>query len=77
MLEDAFERGGPELRPILDELLSGRRLTRTQANALREAIGDELARTGVDARSGEVNERGRSLDDLIDRVGEWSDLFKN
>jgi hypothetical protein len=41
---------------------------------LRDAIGDELAATGIDRNTGAINERGRQLDDLIDLVAALSSL---
>jgi len=62
------------LRSLAQAVAAGRILTIPEANALRDAIGDELAESGVDADVGAVNERGRRLDALIDRIGALSAL---
>ena len=74
LLVEVLERHQPLLKRLLDDALGGRKLTAADANLLRDAIGDELAATGVDSDTGAVNERGRRLDDLIDLVAELSVL---
>jgi hypothetical protein len=64
----------PELENLADRLSAGETLSAGEADRLRSAIGDEIARTGID--DGEINERGARLDDLIDRVGQLSDLYR-
>jgi hypothetical protein len=74
LLRDAVAGGDPELERVVSDLIRGEILGEADANALRDAIGDELARTGVDQEVGAVNERGRRLDALIDRVAAQSVL---
>ena len=74
LLNEVVEPRRLELGRILESLLSGRKLSIDHANALRDAIGEEIARTGVDPDFGAVNERGKQLDHLIDRVAQFSEL---
>jgi hypothetical protein len=73
LLSEAVDSRAPELSPLVDKLDRGTRLSPEEANALRDAVGDELAATGV--TDGAINDRGLRLDDLIDRVGRASHLF--
>lgn len=75
LLNEVVAHREPFLRRIRDELQAGRRLSSADADELRNAIGEELAETGVDAVRGDINERGVQLDDLIDRVGALSELY--
>jgi hypothetical protein len=75
LLNDVVRNRDPALGHLVDELCRGSRLTVDEANTLRDAIGDELARTGVDEEVGAINERGRRLDDLIDRVAALNALY--
>jgi hypothetical protein len=75
LLLEAVERFQPELRPLVDELVAeGRRLTADEGNSLRDAVTDELARSGFDYRS-EPTERGRALEDLIDKLARVTAVF--
>jgi hypothetical protein len=74
LLYEAVRRQNEKLVPLLDRALSGSILTIEDANAIRSAIGDELAATGVDPEFGAVNDRGKQLDTLIDRVAQMSEL---
>jgi hypothetical protein len=75
LLMEAVDGYQPALRPLVDELIAGeRRLTADEGNALRDAVTDELARTGFDA-VWEPNERGRALEDLIDRLARVTAVF--
>lgn len=76
LLDEVVRDRGAALRALRNQLTSGHKLTAPEANALRDAIGDELAETGVDAATGAVNERGKRLDDLIDRVAALSELHE-
>lgn len=71
----AITRQRPDLLPVLEEGLAGRTLSAEEANEIRDAIGDELMATGIDAEVGAVNERGKQLDDLIDYVARISSVF--
>ena len=73
LLREAVANRAPELQPLVDKLVGGRILTGAEANALRDAIGDELAGSGVDA--GAINDRGVQLDHLIDRIADLSTLW--
>lgn len=74
LLDEVVADRDPELRELVADMLVGRRLTASEGNRLRDAIGEELAETGVDAEIGAVNERGKRLDDLIDRIAARSAL---
>lgn len=74
LLNEVVARRDPRLQAIAGDAAGRRKLSSDEANALRDAIGEELARTGVDAGAGAANERGRRLDDLIDRIAALSDL---
>jgi hypothetical protein len=76
LLDEVVAHRHMGLRALRDDLLRGRRLTAVEANALRDAIGDELTETGIDAATGAVNQRGERLDDLIDRVAALSELHE-
>jgi hypothetical protein len=75
LLSEVVEGRDPDLQRIVGNAVGGRQLSRADANVLRDAIGDELAETGVDVEIGAVGERGRLLDDLIDRVAALSELY--
>lgn len=64
----------PALRVLAQDVAGGRILTAYEANALRDAIGDELAASGIDEDLGAVNGHGRRLDHLIDRIAACSAL---
>lgn len=74
LLEEATAGCDPALRALAGDVGRGRILTIPEANLLREAIGDELTQSGIDAEAGAVNDRGRRLDDLVDRIGARSAL---
>lgn len=76
LLASAIEGCGRSLELLAAKLSSGELLTAKEAEMLRNAVGDELARTGVDAELGAINDRGRRLDELIDRIGELSTLYE-
>ena len=76
LLNEVIAHRDPELQRLASDVVTGRRLTVPEANSLRDAIGDELAATGVDQEIGAVNERGRRLDDLIDRIAARSELHE-
>jgi hypothetical protein len=63
------------LRPLVDELIAGPlRLTASEGNALRDAVGKELARTGF-GTDWEPNDRGLDLEGLIDKLGRVTAVF--
>jgi hypothetical protein len=64
----------PELRSLAEDVARGRILTVSEANALRDAIGDELAESGIDEDTGAIDDHGKRLDDLIDRIAALSAL---
>jgi hypothetical protein len=75
LLAAAVETRQPGLRPLVDELAAGeRRLSAEEGNALRDAVTEELARAGFD---GEYvpTDRGRALEDLIDKLGRVAAVF--
>jgi len=74
LLDQVVASRDAALRSLAQGIAAGRALTISEANALRDAIGDELAKSGIDEDVGAVNERGRRLDALIDRVGALSAL---
>lgn len=75
LLRDSTKHLRAGERGVLRVAVAGhRRLTAAEADTLRDAIFTELAQTGVDVSSGEINDRGRELDDLIDRIGRMSEL---
>jgi hypothetical protein len=50
LLLEAVHTHRPDPRPLVDDLMTGeRRLSGVEGNALREAVGDDLARTGLHA----------------------------
>jgi hypothetical protein len=60
----------PELREIVAddaERTQSVRLTRSQADALREAVADQLQRAGFDEHW-DVNPEGRALEGIIDKL---------
>jgi hypothetical protein len=63
-----------DLEPLARSLDAGEVLSVDEANLLRDAVGDELTRTGVE--KGVVNERGIRLDDLIDRIAQISGMWR-
>jgi hypothetical protein len=73
-LDEVVADRDPDLRRIVEDAVGGRKLTSADANALRDAIGEELAETGIDAELGAVNDRGKQLDNLIDRIAALSEL---
>jgi hypothetical protein len=67
LLRRAVSEQRPELLPLLSEI--GRRpLTTEEREALRGALSEELAATGL-GEDGEPTGDGRRLDDLIGRLG--------
>jgi hypothetical protein len=74
LLDEVVASRDPALRLLVADVAGGRILTIAEANELRNAVGNELANTGVDDDTGEVNERGVRLDDLIDRIARLSEL---
>jgi hypothetical protein len=75
LLVEAIKGSQPALLPLIDELVAGeRRLTADEGNALRDAVTDELARTGFAAEC-EPNDRGRALEDLIDKLARVTAVF--
>lgn len=74
LLQATVTRRGPEGLALVDSALAGRKLTVEEANLIRDALGDELADSGVDPTTGAINERGRRLDALIDVVAAMSEL---
>jgi hypothetical protein len=75
LLRQVVARRDPYLRTLAHAVTTGRVLTISEANALRDAIGDELSESGVDEGVGALNDRGKRLDALIDRVGALSALY--
>ena len=75
LLADAVETQRPGLRPLVDELAVGeRRLSAEEGNALRDAVTEELARSSFD-RQYVPTDRGRALEDLIDKLGHITAAF--
>jgi hypothetical protein len=52
LLSEVVSGREPDLQRIVVEAVAGRRLSSADANALRDAIGDELAETGWTRRWG-------------------------
>jgi len=75
MLREAVGSRAPHLLALVSDACAGQVLTGEEANQIRDALGAELAETGVEGDPGTINERGRRLDDLIDAVGRASTLF--
>jgi hypothetical protein len=67
-LRRILERRQPDLVRLMDE-----RLDQDGGDKIRGVLTEELADYGV-GPDGEINDRGRYLDDLIDRVGRLSGL---
>lgn len=76
LLREAINRHQPRLMPLVDEALAGRVLSIDEADVLRDVLGSELAVSGVDPEIGAINERGKRLDALIDRVATMSELHR-
>jgi hypothetical protein len=75
LLLEAVDAHRPDLRPLVAELVVGdRRLAAWEGNALREAVGDDLAQPGFDEEY-EPTARGRALEDLIDKLGRVTAVF--
>ncbi len=75
LLLEVVEGWQPMLRPLVDELVAEeRRLTADEGNLLRDAVAEELAYCGFDERY-VPTDRGRALEDLIDRLGHATALF--
>lgn len=74
LLRRVVDRHRPELSGLVDDLVSGRLLSVDEANDLRDALADELVQSGVDEELGAVNQRGKHIDLLIDRVAQRSAL---
>lgn len=77
LLADILSRRALHAQRVLERLLRGERLGVSEANVLRDAVGNELMETGVDPTVGAVNERGRLLDDLIDHIAAMSELHQD
>lgn len=75
LLTEVVRGRPPRLRDLRGQLLAGHKLTAADANALRDAIANELAETGIDVETGALDERGKRLDGLIDRVAAFSELY--
>lgn len=58
----------PQLLSSARLLMQHTRISAEEIDAIREAISDELMESGIDELSGTVNQRGKSLDDLIDWI---------
>jgi hypothetical protein len=67
LLRDAVDEHAPELAPLLAKL-GVVPLSEDEREALRGALADELASTGMTAQD-EPNERGFQIEDIIDRLG--------
>jgi len=67
LLKEILVKNAPSLLPVLDSvgLIP---LTGEQREEIREAIADELLKTGL-SENDEPNERGLLLESLIDRLG--------
>jgi hypothetical protein len=76
LLREAINRHQPRLMLLVDEALAGRVLSIDEADVLRDVLGSELAVSGVDPEIGAINERGKQLDALIDRVATMSELHR-
>jgi hypothetical protein len=63
LLDEVVASRDPALRALADDVAAGRILTISEANALRDAIGDELAESGIDEDVAAINER----------AGTWTD----
>ena len=75
LLLEAVHAHRPDLRPLVDDLMTGeRRLSADEGNALREAVGADLAVTGFD-ETYEPTARGRALEDLIDKLARVTAVF--
>lgn len=64
----------PDLEPLVQSLDAGELLSEGDADRLRSAVGDAIGRTGVE--DGVINERGIRLDNLIDRIGQISGMWR-
>ena len=75
LLLEGVDAHRPDLRPLVVELVIGeRRLSADEGNALREAVGTELAVTGFD-EAYEPTARGLALEDLIDKLARVTAVF--
>jgi hypothetical protein len=66
LLREAVAKHQPDLLPVVERVVNGRRLTNVEGNALRYAVGREI--------SAELDPHSVKMDDLIDRIGqmmEW------
>lgn len=69
LLLEAVERNAPELIPLVKQL-GAFPLSKEQRENIREAVADELVKTGLNKDS-EPNERGLLLDDIIGLLGNY------
>jgi hypothetical protein len=75
LLSQAVARHRPELLPLVGELVAGeRRLSASEGNALREAVGQELTGSGFTA-DWTATDRGWALENLIDKLGHVTAVF--
>jgi hypothetical protein len=75
LLLEAIDERRPDLRSLVAELVAGeRRLSADEGNALRDAVGNELARMGF-GRDWEPTARGVALEKLIDKLGRITAVF--
>lgn len=68
LLRRVIARHSPQLAPLLSE--SSPRLSDSEREELRLAVADEILARGLD-RTDEHTEYGRTLEDLIDRLGKF------
>ena len=75
LLLETVDAHRPDLRLLVAELVTGeRRLSADEGNALREAVGEDLMLTGFD-EAYEPTDRGRALEDLIDKLARVTAVF--
>lgn len=75
LLDAVISRRAPLLQSAIEQLVQHRRLDREVAMQVRATIGEELASTGVDPSTGARYDRGKFLDEVIDREGSLSELW--
>jgi hypothetical protein len=69
ILRELLLKHNPSFLPLLDSI-GEEALTIEQRESLREVILDEFLETGIE-EDDEPNERGRMLEQLIDRLGHF------